>query len=63
MRSFAVFYYSAQIFEELSGRDLILKTIHTICIGLFSAIAEFKKILILPRLGRKSYIKQLLDPF
>ncbi|CAD8194510.1 unnamed protein product [Paramecium octaurelia] len=51
--SFAVFYYSAQIFEQLSGGDLVLKTIYTICIGLFSAAAQFTTIPMLPRLGQK----------
>lgn len=37
--AFAVFYYSAQIFEALAGGDLTLKTIYTICIGIFGFLA------------------------
>ncbi|KAM3145647.1 hypothetical protein pb186bvf_002193 [Paramecium bursaria] len=51
--SFAVFYYSAQIFKTLAKGDLIKITIYTVCIGAFSVPAQFSTIAFIKYLGSK----------
>ncbi|CAD8113586.1 unnamed protein product [Paramecium sonneborni] len=51
--SFAVFYYSAQIFSDLSDNDITQKTIYTICLGLSGFIAQFSTIYMVNKIGSK----------
>ncbi|KAM3145646.1 hypothetical protein pb186bvf_002192 [Paramecium bursaria] len=51
--SFAVFYYSAQIFKTIAKGDLVKITIYTICIGAFSVPAQFFTIAFIKYLGSK----------
>ncbi|CAD8190586.1 unnamed protein product [Paramecium pentaurelia] len=51
--SFAVFYYSAQIFSDLSDNDITQKTIFTICLGLSGFLAQFLTIYMVNKIGSK----------
>ncbi|CAK83932.1 unnamed protein product (macronuclear) [Paramecium tetraurelia] len=48
-----VFYYSAQIFSDLSDNDITQKTIYTICLGLSGFLAQFSTIYMVNKIGSK----------
>ncbi|CAK60997.1 unnamed protein product (macronuclear) [Paramecium tetraurelia] len=50
---FAVFYYSAQIFSDMTNDDVVQKTIYTCCLGLSGFVSQFFTICMVNKLGNK----------
>ncbi|CAD8205513.1 unnamed protein product [Paramecium octaurelia] len=50
---FAVFYYSAQIFSDMTNDDIVQKTIYTCGLGLSGFVSQFFTICMVNKLGNK----------